>query len=66
MIPSFQDLKYLARDYGTKVGVLHQQVPIRELKPLPYREIIMEAVRDGATNAERLAAIIEQEQKEGV
>lgn len=66
MTPSFKDLRILGRDYGSRFGRLHDQKPVEDLAPFPYREIIMEQTREGATNAERLAAIIEQERREGV
>lgn len=66
MIPSFKDFHILGRDYGSAFGLLHNQQSVENLSSFPYKEIIMEQKRDGATSAERLTSIIEQEQREGV
>lgn len=64
MVPSFKQLKYLARDYGSAQGIIHQQKPIPELPSFPSRGIIMEVKREGATTEERIVAIAEAAQRE--
>ena len=57
MIISAKDYQYFMRSHGSAMGIIHQQVPVPGLAPEPYREIIREEVRAGATTDERLAAI---------
>lgn len=54
---SAKDYQFFMRDYGSAMGIIHQQMPIPSLIPQPYREIIREEERQGATTEERLAAI---------
>lgn len=57
MVISAKDYQFFIRSHGNAMGIIHQQLPLPTLTPQPYREIIREAERAGATTEERLLAI---------
>lgn len=57
MVISAKDYQFFLRDHGSAMGIIHQQMPVPSLTPQPYREIIREEERAGATTEERLLAI---------
>ena len=57
MVISSKDYEYFMRGHGNAMAIIHQQIPVPNLTPQPYREIIRETERAGATTEERLLAI---------
>ncbi len=57
MVISSKEYEYFMRGHGNAKAIIHQQILVPGLSPQPYRGIIREAEREGATTEERLLAI---------